>query len=79
MSTFLKKYTNAMLVGLTVLFLVLIIGSFVWGIGYLVTELNPPATGSQTGNAVQGYDLAGAASLDYRGIPVPSVATTTSQ
>ena len=68
MRKFLRDHNNSLLVVLTILFIGFIIGYFVWGIGYVFMEANK-ANASQTGSdQVPGFDLKGAAGLDYRGV-----------
>jgi len=63
---FLRTHVEPLLVILALLFLAIIIGSFVWGVGDIVGEVNmalkytPPQTKT-------GFDLQDAAKLDWRG------------
>lgn len=77
MKTFLRHNVNGLLIALAVIFSGIIAGFFIWGIGYLVMEVGQASTSSTTNSQVPGFDLKGAAGLDYRGI-APHVTATSS-
>jgi hypothetical protein len=80
MDTFLKEHAKALLVTLSVIFSVIIIGSFVWGVIFLVGQWDQASASGNDSALPQGFNLAGAAKLDYKNTakPVMTVATTTS-
>ena len=67
MKPLLKNQVNAVLASAALLFIILIIGAFVWGIGDLFALANRANQGSGNQNPAPSFDLAGAAKLDYRG------------
>ena len=68
MKRFLKNYTNTLLAVLAVIFLAILIGYFVWGIGYVVSEVDK-ANASQIANTqISDFNISAAAALDYRGL-----------
>jgi hypothetical protein len=68
MRNFLRTHTNAILTVLVILFLGLIIGYFIWGIGYIVMEVSKANTGKATSAAGPVFNLQSAAQLNYRGV-----------
>lgn len=76
MKKILQRHVTTFLIGITAIFLVIIVGYFVWGIGYLLMEVDQANNGQASNAASQDFDLNAAARLDYRGI---AVATGTSQ
>jgi hypothetical protein len=77
MKKILKSHMFSILVGLAIVFGVVIIGLYGWGISYLISAINQLNNNKPTGNAAAQFNIAGAAQLNYRGIL--SQATTTLQ
>jgi hypothetical protein len=68
MKKIVRNYFSVLLVIGASVFLVVVVGSFMWGIGYIVTEVGR-ATNSQVSKPnAPAFDLSGAASLDYKGL-----------
>ncbi len=65
-----------MLIALAILFSGIIAGYFIWGIGYIVLEVSQANTSRTTNSQVSGFNLHGAASLDYRGMSPQTAATS---
>ncbi len=68
MDKFFKKHPDLILVSLTVIFLGLLVGYYFWGIGILVQHLNRAINTSQGGSTAVGFDMAGAKSLNLKGL-----------
>ena len=68
MRKFLRKYPQALLITLAVVFLGLVIGYYTWGIGQVVGEVNRAVNAKGSGDTGTSFDLTGAASLDLRGL-----------
>jgi hypothetical protein len=68
MKNFLKNHMNTVLIVLVIVFLAIIVGYFIWGIGYVTSEVDK-ADDSQTATAQTfDFNLKAAAALDYRGL-----------
>lgn len=67
--SFFEKHPEVVLTGLAIIFFVAVVGSFVWGITKLVTDLNN-ALGVGNGSAATAttFDLRGAKELNLKGI-----------
>ena len=64
----LRKYPETTLITLAIVFLAIIIASFSWGIGQVVTQVNR-GVNSEIGNAGSvSFDIATAKQLDLRGL-----------
>jgi hypothetical protein len=74
MELFLKKHTNTTLVFLAIVFLAIIVGYFVWGIGYIAVEVNETNASQAGAAAVSDFNTSGAAALDYRGLSTSTMA-----
>lgn len=61
---------NSVLISFAVFFLAVIVGYFVWGVGYIVMQVGAANNGKAGSDQVPAFDLKNAASIDYRGIPV---------
>ena len=68
MKQILRKYSETTLILLALIFLGIIVTSFIWGIGDVVREVNRAVStkGSAGGNV--GFNLKDAAALDLRGL-----------
>ncbi len=68
LENFFKKHPELTLIGLAIFFVLVIAGSFFWGITTLVGSLNKAAgAGEETKVEVPNFDLQGAAGLDLKG------------
>ncbi len=69
MGVFLKKHSEFVLIGLSLLFLGIVVVSFFWGIATLFSRISS-ATTVQTSDlgATASFDIKGAANLDLRGL-----------
>ena len=63
-----RKYPDAVLTLLALVFLGTLFFSFSWGIGQVVQEVNRGLNAGEVGSENPGFDLAGARSLDLRGL-----------
>lgn len=73
-----KIYRNhlvAILAGLAVVFLVVIIGYYIWGVGYLLMSEDVAEKTATTSSQIPQFNLDAASKLDYRGL----LATSTTQ
>ena len=57
----------ALLVILAVIFVVAVVGSYIWGVGYLVFTVNQAVDSQTVTSTIPQFDLQGAAKLNYRG------------
>jgi hypothetical protein len=64
----LRNHFSIALIFLAIAFLVVIIGFYVWGIGYLATTVTQASVGKNAGASVLQFNLDAAAKLDYRGL-----------
>lgn len=78
MKIFLRTHVNAILFCLAILFLVLVVGYFVWGVGYIIMEFGQANTSNVAAAPAPSFDLQDAAQLDYRGIATLTVTSTAS-
>ena len=72
MRKFFTTNVNTILVSVAVVFLALIVGYFIWGIGYIVTQVGSADTAKLTASEIPSFDLQDAASLNYRGVATSS-------
>ncbi|HVO29023.1 MAG TPA: hypothetical protein VMT81_03510 [Candidatus Paceibacterota bacterium] len=77
MQPFFRRHINLILSVLAVVFLVAIVGAFVWGVGYLLSESQTANQGGSAGDQVVGFDLQAASQIDYRGLLQPPAAAPT--
>ncbi len=68
MRKFLRKYPQALLITLALFFLAVIVISFTWGIGQVVSEVDRAVNTQGSENSSVNFDLKGAAALDLRGL-----------
>ena len=73
----LRGHFSTALVFLAIGFLVVIIGFYVWGIGYLVTTVATSNASQKPSSGELQFDIAAASKLDYRGIAPAVIATGT--
>jgi len=65
---FFKNHSELILAGLTVIFLVIMVAYFFWGIGTLFANLNRSLNAGNAEKVPVGFNLKGAAGLDLRGL-----------
>lgn len=68
MTSFFKKHPDGILIALTVVFVAVLAGSFIWGFTDLGTEINRVLNFSPSAQQGTGFDLKGAADLDLKGL-----------
>ena len=68
---------NVVVGAMAAIFLGVIIGYFVWGIGDIIMEFNKVNNGQSGQSQASGYDLKDAALLNYRGA-LPTAAASSS-
>jgi CHASE3 domain sensor protein len=64
---FLRKHVGSLLAIIVLVFLLIVVGSYVWGIGYIANEANQAANSSPSANQTIQFDISDAAKIDYRG------------
>ena len=69
-----RAHPEALLIGLVVVFFVIIVGFYFWGVNTIVTTVNQALNYTPPQSSV-GFDLRGASQLDYRGLASTSTAT----
>ena len=68
MQNFLRKHINSFLAALALAFIAVIAAYFVWGIGFLISQINAATVVNPNGNgASAAFNLKDAAKIDYRG------------
>ena len=77
----LRSHFTAALALLAAIFLAVIVGFYVWGVGYLVASVAQVDNGNMAVAPAQQFNLDGAAKLDYRGLApvIPAAGTTNGQ
>lgn len=68
MKKILRKQPEAILIILAIVFLVIIIAYFSWGIGDVVGEVNRASNASTSGGGNVSFNLKDAQALDWRGL-----------
>ena len=64
-----KKHPEFVLIFLAIIFVVIIVGSFAWGIFVLVKNLNNSIEiGNESSSTVTSYNIQGASALDLKGL-----------
>ncbi len=66
-----------LLIFLVVVFLSVIIGYFIWGVGYIVQEVDKSNTANAGSGNAPGFNLSDAATLNYRGTLLAAQVTAT--
>ena len=61
------QHVPGLLVILAMVFLAIIIGYFVWGIEYIVSESTKATKPPASANQIPSFNIPAAANLDYRG------------
>jgi hypothetical protein len=68
MKNIFRKHPDALLIGLAVAFLALIVFSFIWGVGGVVSEIDRAMNAKGTGVGSVDFDLKSASKVDWRGL-----------
>lgn len=78
MIKFFKQHPNGTMAGLTIFFLAALVAAFIWGLLGLAGETNQILNYAPPSPQEQGFDLRGAAALNWKGLATSSAIETAS-
>ena len=76
---FFKKYPEASLATIAIVFLAIILGSFSWGVGAVFTAVDGAVNFAGANQGAANFNLTAASQLDFRGLYVTPSATSSPQ